>query len=179
VDSGTSFLSVPTGIIDKLMISMRKLHTNCSNLQDLPHLEFELGGQLFSLPPDAYIVEVNSLVPKYLSGMVRVRSLSDASTQERGHCELAVMETFSTGQFGPLWILGLPFFRNFYTTFSVGETKAERSLYIAHAGPDCYPADGAEHAQSAMQLYRRRMDLNKIWIPSTAAKAAAAREVLL
>jgi len=181
VDSGTSLLSVPTVIIDKLMIAVQKLHTNCSNIKDLPNLEFELGGKRFSLPPDSYIVEVGSgAVPSYLSDFVRIRTLtSESDAYSKTHCELAVMETFSSGQFGPLWILGLPFFRNYYTTFSVGETKSERSLYMAHAGPDCFPVDKHTASQQPLQLYRRRVDLAKIWIPASAAKASSMREVLL
>jgi len=178
MDSGTSLLSVPTGIVDKLLIAVQKLHTNCSNIADLPHLEFELDGELFSLPPDAYILQASSSIPSYLTNFVRTRSLRSDGFG-RSHCELAVLETYSTGQFGPLWILGVPFFRNFYTTFSVGETKEDRALFLAHAGPDCYPMDQQTAMRTPLQLYRRGVDLSKVWVPQTAARAADSDEVLL
>jgi len=169
---------VPTGIVDKLLIAVQKLHTNCSNIADLPHLEFELDGELFSLPPDAYILQASSSIPSYLTNFVRTRSLRSDGFG-RSHCELAVLETYSTGQFGPLWILGVPFFRNFYTTFSVGETKEDRALFLAHAGPDCYPMDQQTAMRTPLQLYRRGVDLSKVWVPQTAARAADSDEVLL
>jgi len=172
MDSGTSLLSVPAPIIDKLMLAVQKVHANCSNLADLPHLEFNLGGHTFSLSPDAYIVEVSSTVPNYLQGFVRVRNLHGQDF-DTTHCELAVMETQATAQFGPLWILGMPFFRSYYTTFSVGETKSDRALFMSQASKDCYPTDRRVAASKPVELYRRRVDLSKVWIPQTVAMAAS------
>lgn len=40
---------------------------------------------------------------------------------------------------GPLWIIGMPFFRTYYTTFKPNE----RRVWIADATPDCQPSDHA------------------------------------
>jgi hypothetical protein len=51
-------------------------------------------------------------------------------------CFPAFMPIDRRTKFGPLWILGMPFFRQFHVTFSAGE---ERRVFLANAGDQCAP----------------------------------------
>ena len=47
---------------------------------------------------------------------------------------------------GPLWIMGAPFFRQFYTTFEVpGRSNDNWTVHIAKASDTCHPASLDEH----------------------------------
>merc|ERR1719181_2460594 len=45
----------------------------------------------------------------------------------------------SMTQFGPMWLLGMPFFREYYTSFDLGTQTRERKVFIAKADKDCQP----------------------------------------
>jgi len=166
VDSGTSLLAVPTAVINKLLMYLENMGANCSKLQTLPDLVFEMNGMRFSLPPDAYVAEVKGNMPNYLASFVRVRNLHRAN----GQCQLVLMESFADSMFGPLWILGVPFFRKYYTTFSVGQTKKDRSIHVALASEDCTPVN--LHSDSSVAPYKRCIDPSKLYVPATVMAAA-------
>jgi len=171
MDSGTSLLAVPSSIMDVFEKTIQNLHTDCSNLHELPDLVFELGGQKFYLPSDAYVGEVAGSVPQYLQSFVRLRKLnvSHNGSSDVAMCHILLMESFSESAHGPLWILGMPFFRRYYTSFHVGRDHEDRALYIAHAGHDCQPVpeDQAERGP-----VRRRIDPAKLHVPSSVVKAS-------
>mmetsp|Transcript_46955 Transcript_46955/g.108533 ORF Transcript_46955/g.108533 Transcript_46955/m.108533 type:complete len:108 (+) Transcript_46955:239-562(+) len=56
-----------------------------------------------------------------------------------GGCELAIVDTTATTQWGPLWVLGMPFLRSYYTTFQFGSTWDDRCVYASKVGDDCTP----------------------------------------
>jgi hypothetical protein len=175
MDSGTSLLAVPSSIVSTFEKAVQTLQTDCTNLHELPDLVFELGGQKFYLPADAYVAEVAGQVPKYLQSFVRLRHLkvgqNDNATHDTdtGQCHILLMESFADSAHGPLWILGMPFFRRYYTSFHVGRDHDDRALYVAHAGPDCKPVP-PEQAEKGP--YRRRIDPSKLHVPSSVVKAA-------
>mmetsp|Transcript_113567 Transcript_113567/g.301785 ORF Transcript_113567/g.301785 Transcript_113567/m.301785 type:complete len:476 (-) Transcript_113567:86-1513(-) len=176
VDSGTSLLMVPSSVVSKLEDALQMLEADCSNMKDLPDIAFQLGDHTFSLPPDAYLAEVHA-VPSEMAAFARLRTLSSPY----GDCQLSVMESYSTTDWGPLWILGMPFFRKYYTTFSLGRTKSERALFIAKAGPNCYPAS-AETAlalDSGQEVFRRHLDLMKAYVSPLVKKAFDSSEIEL
>jgi len=178
VDSGTSLLMLPTTTVDRLMEAVNSLNPNCSNLDDLPHLAFKLDGQLFTLPPDSYIAEVvddtanttkNALSEKAkanLMGFARIRTW-----QRPGYvCRLMVMEGNMRSQHGKgqAWILGMPFFRKYYTHFSLNEPGNTRALYMAQANDDCTPqVDDAKLklAHGREPAIRRKIDPSKVLAP--------------
>jgi len=161
MDSGTSLLAVPSSVMDMFEKTIQSMQVDCSNLHELPDIVFELGGQKFYLPADAYVGEVVGSVPKYLQSFVRLRhvKLSHNGTSDVAMCHILLMESFSESVYGPLWILGMPFFRRYYTSFHVGRDHDERALYIAHAGRDCQPVP-AEEAERGP--WRRRIDPTKL-----------------
>mmetsp|Transcript_73517 Transcript_73517/g.227984 ORF Transcript_73517/g.227984 Transcript_73517/m.227984 type:complete len:507 (-) Transcript_73517:100-1620(-) len=171
IDSGTSMLVMPTFAIDALSQAMQRMDTDCSNLRELPDLVFDFAGSQVSLPPDAYVAEVVGDVPEYLEGLVRPRKLGSANTR----CELMVMESSSDTNYGPLWILGMPFFRSYYTTFQVGRSLAERAIFFSPAGYDCQPGDEDSSLRSERDAVRnnmRRLDTSKMLISQNAMRAA-------
>ncbi|CAK0798966.1 unnamed protein product [Prorocentrum cordatum] len=114
VDTGFSLIGAPAAAIAALSPVLGSIAEDCSNLLELPTLQFRLGGALFELPPSAYVLE-----PRHL-----------------GVCAPAFMEVDMVSQFGPAWIFGLPFFRRYYTVFD----RTGPRLHVAHAGLGCRPA---------------------------------------
>merc|ERR1719396_62074 len=170
MDSGTSLLMLPTNAIDKLLEAVSKLNSNCTNLDELPHFAFQLDGQQFTLPPDSYIAEaiddekVNATVPESLVGFARIRTW-----QRPGYVrQLMVMEGNTRSQYGQTWILGMPFFRQYYSTFDLGDTREDRALYVAPAKRDCTPLT-SEDAKDVSLVHegaiRRRIDPRKVLAP--------------
>jgi len=162
IDSGTSLLAVPRPVINKVQDLVAKMHVGCQDLSSLPNLVFEMGGKLFSLPPDAYVAEVEGKVPEHLQSFVRLRSLETNAT-EGPQCNVLLMESYMDSKQGPVWILGMPFFRKYYTTFAVGDSHDSRALYIAEANDDCRPSEGASLARTRPQ--KRVIDVSKVILP--------------
>lgn len=139
LDSGTSLISAPDSVIDDMTRYLVGLHASCFHLQDLPTLEFELGGVKHTLPPEAYMGFVEGYVEtswKTMFNQPAIRKVKD--------CELLMMSTgeISSDQ-GAMWIMGMPFFRYYYATFDYGEhpsaAKGNRSIWIAPADHKCQP----------------------------------------
>lgn len=177
VDSGTSFLMVPSEVAGRLQDELSKLDINCSNMHEFPDLVFTLGGHTFSLPPDAYLSKVTRPALPSTMSFMRARELSF----ETGECELVVMESTSTTPWGPLWILGMPFFRKYYTTFSLGRTRADRALLVAQAGAGCYPADGETNLalEGGHEVFRRHLDLRHVYVSPLVKQAFQSGHVKL
>lgn len=129
IDSGTSLLAVPPTVIAKVTEAMQRVHEDCSNIEELPSLTFEIDGQLISLPPDAYVGQIVGTVPEIL--------LPFMPNKAKHSCDLLLMKQDSQTQFGPLWILGMPFFRHYYTTFDLGASKLDRKIFVAPADAQC------------------------------------------
>jgi len=173
VDSGTSMLVVPSSAIEALSAAVQRMDENCSNIHELPDLVFNFAGTKVFLPPDAYVAEVTGEVPSYLQDIVRVRRLKKRSSR----CELLVMESSSDTNYGPLWILGMPFFRSYYTSFNVGRSAAERAIYITPSGEDCVPGMDVPSfavtgsSDRGCRCSMRRVDPSKMLISSNALRA--------
>merc|ERR1719511_411021 len=55
-------------------------------------------------------------------------------------CEFLMMDIGEQNTaLGPMAILGMPFFRHFYTTFDLGKGRGDRSLFVSAASEDCHP----------------------------------------
>jgi len=177
LDSGTSLLAIPGNVISELVMVTLDPGFNCSNMWDLPSIKLKLGGQEIFLPPDTFISEVaDDNVPAYLQSFVRLRrlrSMHNGSSRQRpgGRCDFMVMESTAMTANGPLWILGVPFFRQYYTTFEVsGRSNENRAVHLAKASDTCHPASPDEHLKfpPRTQLGKRLIDPTKLWMtPST------------
>jgi len=57
IDSGTSLITCPTG--DLFVLAAMIGNFECSDYENLPTIEFEIGGVLYPLTPEDYIITVN------------------------------------------------------------------------------------------------------------------------
>eukprot|EP00448_Togula_jolla_P010667 CAMPEP_0170603442 /NCGR_PEP_ID=MMETSP0224-20130122/18914_1 /TAXON_ID=285029 /ORGANISM="Togula jolla, Strain CCCM 725" /LENGTH=474 /DNA_ID=CAMNT_0010928323 /DNA_START=61 /DNA_END=1485 /DNA_ORIENTATION=- len=175
VDSGTSLIVVPTDVGRMAQEVINELpNANCSDLSSFPNLNFVLGGVQFSLPPEAYIMQIEGELPP---GPMRwaARRLGYSTTVH--DCELAVMTMDVESQLGPMFILGMPFFREFYTTFQRGPGSvfagSKRSIYVSRADDDCEPtAQGTTLLQQQSRRQPRRIDLSSVVLPHWLGAAA-------
>lgn len=100
VDSGTSMITGPTDLINKINGQLGCIISggecswlHCPDYSQLPNLEFVLNGNSFVLTPQEYIMETG------------------------GACISALMGMDISAPVGPLWILGDRFMEKFYTIF--------------------------------------------------------------
>jgi len=117
IDSGTSLLTFPRSashITDALKQKVRK---DCSNLDQLPTLYFELDGAEVVLPPRAYIFKV-------------------LDNNGNPYCRGAFMKVDKESQFGEVFILGMPFLRYYFTVFD----RQNKQVHIARSTEDCQVA---------------------------------------
>merc|ERR1712224_128777 len=86
------------------------------------------------------------------------------------YCELALMNigTRST-QFGPMFIIGMPWFRKYYTTFNLGSgTASSRYIHVTEADRHCDPKAASfatKRVQESHQVMRPPVDFSKAWVP--------------
>ncbi|GMR61643.1 hypothetical protein PMAYCL1PPCAC_31838, partial [Pristionchus mayeri] len=111
VDTGTSLLTGPTDIIEKIQAAIGgreigntgEFMVNCHKMDSMPNITFNLGGQDFELTPQDYILkETNAGVSECISGFMGMDVPAPA---------------------GPLWILGDVFIGKFYSVFDHGNER--------------------------------------------------------
>jgi len=211
LDSGTSLLALPGNVVTELAMLTLAPGFNCSNMWELPSIKIKLGGQEIILPPDTYISEVQNenVLPSYLQRFVRLRHLQelgparDLGSQELGNyrgfdelgprrdsnsqrpggrCDLMVIESRASTAHGPLWILGVPFFRQYYATFEFsGRSNENRTIHLAKASDTCHPAPPDESSKfpPRTQLYKRLIDPATLWVPPSTYSALSSDYVFL
>lgn len=130
LDSSKSMLAVPPAVVQALREAFRRtVKPDCSNLEALPHLRFQLGGKPLSLPPDSYVAAVVVDSPEF----------AHLAAEDGWQCRLLVQES-SSG-----WTLGLPFFRRYYTSFFLHSGAKKHFVQVApHTQESCEPASAAE-----------------------------------
>jgi hypothetical protein len=185
LDTGTSLIAAPKEAIEQVELAFKKLNGDCGRLDELPDLVFNLGGSEFSLPPESYIGQVVGDIPPALQEILHFKSLSFDSTSS---CQPLIMTVDAYTQFGPMWILGLPFFRRYYTTFVQNghpETKGGSSseVFIARADKDCRPSlqqkTHAAFLATSQTIVRRpglmKLDASQLRVPRWLRDAARKR----
>jgi len=119
LDTGTSLLAGPSRLIRKLI---EKLHLNldCSNYDELPNLGFLLDEVSLHLTPSDYV------------------------ERSDGTCLFSFMALDIPGPRGPVFILGDPFLRRYYTVYDREHLRVGFAL-ARHAGEeeDPHPSDDA------------------------------------
>jgi len=111
IDSGTSLIGVPHMHMAFITDLASRINPDCSNLDELPDLVFELGDHTFPLPASAYVLQL------------------------KGKCYAAFMSLSMASNRGLVWVLGLPFLRHYYTLWD----RQGPGLYIAEQGDKCEP----------------------------------------
>lgn len=133
VDSGTSLIAAPGLALMQLSEMIPAIAEDCSNLRDLPTLHFVVDGHPLELPPEAYVMRITGAtidaddIWDLLFFRPKIRKINT--------CMPAFMQMDMTSQDGPVWILGMPFFRYYHTTFD----RRSRAMHFAEAGPECEP----------------------------------------
>jgi len=169
IDSGTSLIAAPSSVIQEVEEALVSLREDCSNLGDMPDLVFQLGGETFSLPPDAYIGQIVNHGAPALKDILHMRFRS-----RHYSCVPLFMNIDVDSQLGPMWILGLPFFRKYYTTFSFDTTVSpvKKFMSMALADDECNPADSsALLARDRSEMRPKKIDLSQLRVPRWAEEA--------
>jgi len=152
LDSGTSLLAVPRPVLKLLELAMTLLKDDCSNLEVLPDIKFQLGGTHLTLPPDAYVAKVVGDAPRYLQELAPHINEGRRSRA----CQLMLMEAAASSSAGPVWILGVPFFRRYYTNFHLGGAQMDqRALFMSpHSEDECTPSGWSQQLPKAAKRLR-------------------------
>jgi hypothetical protein len=150
VDSGSSLISVPRSAIHIVKALEAKVKSDCSNLQQLPVLEMQLGEALIELPPKAYVMQVQVEAPK---NSTIYKKLGPFVIRE---CFTAFMTIDKESDYGPMWVLGMPFLRYYYTVFD----RTSKRIHIAKASPDCKTPLSDSIVQSSRPLNESTWLLN-------------------
>jgi len=140
LDSGTSLIAAPSEAIAGLSHLLPEIHANCSNFLEMPDVELRLGGHSLLLPPEAYVMRLNGTWAE-AGGARDFLQIPPSDTSESHQCFLGVLKMNYHTEYGPLWVLGMPFFRFFHTTFGLKRTgsQLERRIWVSEASDDCQP----------------------------------------
>lgn len=134
IDSGTSLIAAPGIALMQLSEMVGPINEDCSNLKELPTLHFSLGkGEEFTLPPAAYVMRIHGAVMEAQS--VWDLLFFKPKIRKVNMCMPAFMQLDMMSQFGPVWILGMPFFRYYHSSFD----RKNKQMHFATAGPHCTP----------------------------------------
>jgi hypothetical protein len=109
VDTGTSELGGPSGIIQKLADRL-DIQEDCSNFHTLPMVGFLVNGQILNFEPLEYVDKTS------------------------GTCGLSLMPLDVPPPRGPLFVLGIPFMEKFYTVYD--NEKRRVGFAVAKRGGD-------------------------------------------
>jgi len=107
VDTGTSLLAGPVSATNALIKKIGNVTEDCSNADSLPTLTITVGGKDFDIGPDFYVLRVKD----------------DETGKEL--CELGI-QGMDAG--APIWILGDPFLRKYYTVWDAEQTRVGFAL---------------------------------------------------
>eukprot|EP00933_Yihiella_yeosuensis_P021000 TRINITY_DN1672_c0_g1_i1.p1 TRINITY_DN1672_c0_g1~~TRINITY_DN1672_c0_g1_i1.p1 ORF type:complete len:454 (-),score=86.63 TRINITY_DN1672_c0_g1_i1:154-1515(-) len=123
VDSGTSMLGIPKSLQPVMNKLENKIKSDCSNINTLPEIGFNLGTAEITLPPKAWVFR--------------------GTSGGKPYCKAAFMYIDKkSSQFGETFILGMPFFRYHFTIFD----KEKNQFHIARSNKDCSVASGSSLA---------------------------------
>lgn len=154
VDSGTSLIAAPTALLMKLSMMIPPIQEDCSNLHDLPTLHLSMGdGNQFTLPPSAYVMRIKG-------GTLQANSVWDIlffkpKVRKQNMCMPAFMQMDMPSDEGLLWILGMPFFRYYHTSFD----RKNKAMHFANAGPGCEPTPlTGNHSASLLTMQTNAAD---------------------
>merc|ERR1712046_284111 len=111
VDTGTSIIAGPPGAVDQLVQKIGNVSADCSNVGKLPTITFTFSSgwfksKDFDLGPDFYVLR-----------------LKDEQGSEQ--CQLGI-QGVNAGV--PIWILGDPFLRKYYTVWDAEKNRVGFAL---------------------------------------------------
>lgn len=181
VDTGTSLLVVPTDAYNGLVSAVNQW--GCTDLNNLPDIELVLGGRLFTLPPESYVGELYGELPtgarKLMPHAARQLDAQQANTS-LGSCSLLVMTIDEESPKGKVWILGLPWFRKYYTSFELStDYQTAYRMHFAEKDQACNPTSAQGlNRQNVKRGISMRLDASKIRTPRHRPAPQKAAELL-
>jgi len=121
LDTGSSLMMGPEDVVNKLLVLLRfgnSTNLNCTEQQAeaLPKLGFVIAGKTFEMSPDDYMDRAHD--PSSPAGV--------------SNCWAHLMAVGDTGR-GPVFVLGMPFLRAFYTAYDMGQKRI--GIAKANHGP--------------------------------------------
>jgi len=112
VDTGSSVISGPPSSVGPLLAKIGNVTSDCSNATLIPQISFKIAGKEFSLGPEFYVLR------------------SKNATTGAVTCKLGVQ---SVDPGIPLWILGAPFLRKYYTLYDRSTNTVSFALAVQQA----------------------------------------------
>jgi len=182
VDTGTSLMAVPSPLYKAFMAKVMGLGVNmdCSDLSHFPDMVLTIDDRQLRFPPSAYLGSFVGQMTTQTRGVVHLEQMGEGNNP----CQLLLMDLGPPRMTpsGPLIILGMPFFREYYTTFDLGSGPEDRSISIAPAGDNCEPAaDGlvSEDRQRASARYTpRTVNVSALRTPQWIDQSSSDSEIL-
>lgn len=178
VDTGTSLIVAPTHVVNSIWTALGKWVSDgldCKNVSSLPSLHFKLGGKPLTLPPQSYVAKVDGALSEEIKEFLPHSDKFKEHVQLGGDtCIPIVMTLDERSAIGPMWILGLPLFRQYYTSFVFGHDFEPDAMYLAQADDNC-ELDGyeAERSDADTSKHIMRIDASKLRVPQWALQAKA------
>lgn len=148
IDTGTSLIVAPSTMADQIFENMQDwvlAGGTCDDLSNLPDINLKLNGHKFSLPPEAYVGQVEGEFDQDLRAHMPQLTAKRRKLFQNIGCEPLIMTMDSESQFGPLWIIGMPFFRKYFTNFEfvrhIGKLSVPiaTSMSFSEADSNCRP----------------------------------------
>lgn len=105
LDTGSSLMMGPQDVVDSLtslLLFKNDTTINCTSKMDFPKLGFMIGGNHYEMQPEDYMD----------------RSHGEKQPKDTDTCWAHFMPVGDTGR-GPVFVLGMPFMRAFYTVYDV------------------------------------------------------------
>jgi len=116
IDSGTSQILLPPTHVVAFKEMIGGVDPRCGNWDSLPDLVFELGGHEVRLPKETYAQRLSmGGIPKVTK--TQGHKLTFEYTEPKEFCWLTVGSAILIGDHGPVWIFGMPFFRQHLVSF--------------------------------------------------------------
>jgi len=182
VDSGTSLIAAPTEALMALSKVVGNINEDCSNLHTLPTLTFMLGDKPFELPPHAYVMRIQGAVME--ADTMWDLLFFKPKMKKLNMCIPAFMQMDMQSPEGPVWILGMPFFRYYHVSFD----RKEKAMHFANAGEGCEPKPYKLNVNGTALLSMERravdfeptdIDVDALIPPSLSSMLEAGKEVVL
>jgi len=155
LDSGTSLLSAPSSIKEDIKMLVASMTAGCFSVLTLPRLYFELDDHQFSLAPDAFLARMTGEDPD---------KLFEAPS---AGCQVAMLDVQMKSNLGDVFILGMPFFREYYTVFHQRTATEPPKVSVAQATDQCLatmPSAKASFDSQGRRPAVRHLDASKIHI---------------
>jgi len=178
IDSGTSLIAAPPSASPLIEALKSMVKPDCSNVDSLPVLYLTVGGVQIELPPRAYVIKASMLGLRIPLDPVGVWDFiwNGPQTTIVDQCTVAFMTIEKDSQFGPVWILGMPFMRYYYTVFE----RSTKQIHVAKAGPYCQVpysgphvlvnTTGLQGATVASDTQYTKADFVPTWVDLKAAR---------